>query len=129
MTTPAAPVAPCSERRGDKEKGKKIRIQEVRIQQILPFPFSPDIRPLCISDLWSMHQSFGRSGYHDCILGSGDPEALSLVGSFGGVGRSWWRVSGRSGTWGEGLFRAWRDLTWTSGFSLDGGRLCGRLIW
>lgn len=37
-----------SKRRDDKEKGKENRIQE-----ILPFPFSPNIRPLGISDLWS----------------------------------------------------------------------------
>ena len=37
-----------SKRRDDKEKGKENRIQE-----ILPFPFAPNIRPLGISDLWS----------------------------------------------------------------------------
>lgn len=37
-----------SKRRDDKEKGKENRIQE-----LLPVPFSPNIRPLGISDLWS----------------------------------------------------------------------------
>lgn len=37
-----------SKRRDDKEK-----VKENRIQEILPFPFSPNIRPLGISDLWS----------------------------------------------------------------------------
>lgn len=37
-----------SKRRDDKEKGKENRIQE-----LLPFPFAPNIRPLGISDLRS----------------------------------------------------------------------------
>lgn len=37
-----------SKRRDDKEK-----VKENRIQEILPFPFSPNIRPLGISDLLS----------------------------------------------------------------------------
>lgn len=37
-----------AKRRDDKEKGRENRIQE-----ILPFPFAPNIRPLSISDLRS----------------------------------------------------------------------------
>lgn len=37
-----------AKRRDDKEKGRENRIQE-----ILPFPFAPNIRPLGISDLRS----------------------------------------------------------------------------
>ncbi|KAL2289378.1 hypothetical protein FJTKL_02377 [Diaporthe vaccinii] len=79
---PTTPIAPGLDRRGDEEKGEEIRIQE-----ILPFPFSPNIRPLDISDLWSTHPVetvVGRSGYHDCILGSGVPEAHAHTHSLGG---------------------------------------------
>lgn len=77
------------------------------------------------------HQSFGWSGYHDCILGPGVvPEALSLSES------GWWVVFG--GVWSiltgvlvvdqergvnrKGLFRAWRGLTWTRTSGSSGWR-------
>jgi hypothetical protein len=36
-----------------KRRGHKEKIRENRIQEILPFPFAPNIRPLGISDLKS----------------------------------------------------------------------------
>lgn len=71
------------------------------------------------------HQSFGRSGYHDCILGPGVvPEALSLslrvwvVGSVRSILTGVLVVDQERGVGKKGLFRAWRGLTWTrtSGF-------------
>lgn len=48
----------CQKRRADKD------ISETRINKVLPFAFSPNIRPLCVSDIESV-VALENAAFHD----------------------------------------------------------------